>query len=245
VAMPLLDLAEVSDVMGLHPAWSAARAAPMRFRRDDFLGDPSTPLDGAVQDLVRERTGRRPEGPVAVLANLRTWGWLFNPIGLYFCADIAGPAGDPGPIGSLVAEVENTPWHERHAYVVGPPGKYRFAKELHVSPFLPTGLDYQLRYTAPGARLTVGLDVLRGDQTLFAAALFLRRRVLDRAALGRLLWKYPAMTHRVTAGIYAHAARLGLKGAPFFSHPARRTRKAGIVVAGSCPHMSDGAPTEW
>ena len=244
VAMPLLDLAEVDHVMGLHPAWSARRLAPVRFRREDYLGDPATPLDRAVQDLVSERTDRRPEGPVAMLAHLRTWGWLFNPISLYFCADIVEPAGDPRPISSLVVEVENTPWHDRHAYVVGAPGSHRFAKELHVSPFLPTGLDYELRYTAPGDRLTVALDVLQGDQRLFAATLLLHRRALDRHALGRLLWNYPAMTHRVTAGIYAHAARLRLKGAPFFTHPARQAGKAGIAAAGSCPHVSDVTRTE-
>ena len=244
VAMPLLDLDEVEDVMGLHPAWSASRAAPVRFRREDFLGDPAQPLDGAVRDVVSERTGRRPEGPVAMLANLRTWGWLFNPISLYFCANVADPAGDPGPISSLVAEVENTPWHDRHAYVVGPPGRHRFAKELHVSPFLPTGLDYQLRYTPPGERLTVGLDALLGGRRLFAATLFLRRRAIDRTALGRLLWNYPAMTHRVTASIYAQAARLRLKGSPFFSHPARQTRKASITAASSRPQMSDETGTQ-
>jgi DUF1365 family protein len=231
VAMPLLDLAEVDEVMSLHPAWSARRAAPVRFRRHDFLGDTGIPLDVAVRDLVGERTGRVPEGPVAMLANLRTWGWLFNPICLYFCAESAegGGSGVP-PVSSLVAEVENTPWNERHAYVVGPPGRHRFGKELHVSPFLPMAVDYELRYTAPGETLTVGLDVLRHDQRLFAAALWLRRRPLDRAAMGRLLWRYPATTHRVTAGIYSQAARLRLKGAPFFSHPDRRSPKAEITA---------------
>ncbi len=238
VAMPLLDLAEVDDVMSLHPAWSARRAAPVRFRREDFLGDPAVPLDQVVRDLVAGRTGRRPDGPVALLANLRTWGWLFNPISLYFCAGVADRPGQPGRIDSLVAEVQNTPWHERHGYVVGPPGRHRFAKELHVSPFLPPRLDYELRYTAPGPRLTVGLDVLEADQRLFAATLFLRRRALDRAALGRLLWHYPAMTHRITAGIYAQAARLRLKGAPFFGHPARQDGATDIVAARSCPHVS-------
>ena len=154
VAMPLLDLAEVDEVMDLHPAWSARRVAPVRFRRKDFLGDPSTPLDEAVRELIGERTGRRPGGPVAMLANLRTWGWLFNPISLYFCAEDAEPARGPGLISALVAEVENTPWHDHHAYVMGAPGRHRFAKELHVSPFLPTGLDYQIHYTAPGAPIT-------------------------------------------------------------------------------------------
>jgi DUF1365 family protein len=231
VAMPLLDLAEVDAVMGMHPAWSGHRISPVRFRRQDFLGDPATPLTRAVQDLVSDRTGRRPEGPVAMLANLRTWGWLFNPISLYFCADRTSPAGGSGPISSLVAEVENTPWHDRHAYVVGGPGNHRFAKELHVSPFLPSGVDYQLRYTAPGERLTVALEVVQGDRRLFAATLSLRRRPVNRAALSHLLWSYPALTHRVTAGIYAHAARLRLKGAPFFSHPGHQGRESGLVAA--------------
>ena len=219
-------------------SWTSTRpgrpAGPPRCgsRRDDFLGDPATPLDGAVRDLIGQRTGKRPGGPVAVLANLRTWGWLFNPISLYFCAD-APVGGDPGPITSLVAEVENTPWHDRHAYVMGPPGRHRFTKELHVSPFLPTGLDYQLCYSAPGDRLTVRLDVLEGDRRLLTATLVLQRRALDRAVLGRILWKYPALTHRVTAGIYAHAARLRLKGAPFFTHPARRARQTDVASGGT------------
>ena len=245
LAMPLLDLAEVDDVMDLHPAWSARRAAPVRFRREDFLGDPAAPLDQAVRDLIAERTGTRPGGPVALLAHLRTWGWLFNPISLYFCADVPEAAGDRGPISTLVAEVENTPWHDRRAYVVGPPGRHRFAKELHVSPFLPVGLDYQLHYTAPGERLTVCLDVLEDEQCHFTATLFLRRRRLDRAALGRLLWNYPALTHRVTAGVYAHAARLWLKGAPFFTHPALQPRKEADVASGGVgPHATDGTQSE-
>ena len=125
-------------------------------------------------------------------------------------------------VEALVAEVENTPWHERHAYVVGPPGRHRFAKVMHVSPFLPMDVDYELRYSAPGERLVVRLDVVRGGERLFAVTLSLGRRPLDRRGLGRLLWRYPDAHHRVSAGIYAQAARLRLKGAPFHLHPARR-----------------------
>lgn len=213
-AMPLLDLAEVGKVCALHPLLSDRWPAPVRFRRDDFLGDPGAPLDAAVHDVVASATGMQSRGPVALLGNVRTWGWLFNPISLYFCAD-----GDGRGVGALVAEVQNTPWHERTAYVVGPPGEHRFAKELHVSPFLPMDLDYRLRYSAPGLRLRVVIDVLRGPQRLFSAQLDLRRQEIDRHALGRLVWHQPAATHRVSAGIYAQAARLHLSGGPFFRHP--------------------------
>ena len=218
VAMPLLDLDEVDAVADLHPLVSRRRPAPVRFRRHDYLGDPTVPLSTAVRDLVEARSGRRPGGPVALLANLRTWGWLFNPIALYFCAE------EGGGIGALVAEVQNTPWHERTAYVVEGPGRYRFAKALHVSPFLPMEADYVLGYHAPGPRLTVSLDVVRGTERLFAARLALRRSPMERSALTRLVWNNPLPTHRVSAGIYVQAAKLKLKGAPFFVHPGKRRR---------------------
>jgi DUF1365 family protein len=217
VAMPLLDLAEIDSVTRLHPLWSSKRPAPVWFRRSDFLGNPAVPLDQAVRDLVEERSGTRPAGAIGLLANVRTWGWLFNPISLYFCGD----ADDIG-VESLVAEVENTPWHERCSYVVGPPGEHRFAKTMHVSPFLPMDVDYELRYTAPTGRLIVHFDVLRGGERLFAATLSLCRQGLDRRSLGRLLWATPAVTHRVSAGIYAQASRLHLRGAPLYRHPAKR-----------------------
>lgn len=217
VAMPLLDLAEIDSVTSRHPLWSSRRPAPVWFRRADFLGAPAIPLDEAVRDLVEDRVGQRPAGAIALMANLRTWGWLFNPISLYFCAD-----RDGATIEGLIAEVENTPWHERCSYVVGAPGRHRFAKTMHVSPFLPMDVDYVLRYSAPAERLVVQFDVMRSDERLLSATLSLRRRALDRRTLGQLLWSYPALTHRVSAGIYAQAARLRLRGAPFHRHPARQ-----------------------
>ena len=217
VAMPLIDLGEVEAVTGLHPLWSSRRPAPVWFRRADFLGDPARSLDETVRDLVAQRSGVRPGGDVALLANLRTWGWLFNPISFYFCFSPDGLA-----VEHLVAEVENTPWHERCQYVVGPPGSHRFAKSMHVSPFLPMEVDYRLRYSAPGERLAVHLDVVRDERRMFGATLSLRRRPLDRRSLGRLLWDYPAMSQRVSVGIYSQAARLALRRAPFFAHPRRR-----------------------
>jgi DUF1365 family protein len=215
--MPLLDLDEIDAVAALHPMWSARHPAPVHFRRRDFLGDPMDSLDESVRSLVEERAGQRPRGSIALLANLRRWGWLFNPISLYFCRDEAGA------VESVVAEVENTPWHERCAYVVGPPGTHRFAKTMHVSPFLPTAdVDYELRYTAPADRLVVQLDVLRGEERLLGVTLSLRRLTLDRRRLGRLVWSRQSSTRRVSARIYTQAARLHRAGAPFHAHPSRR-----------------------
>jgi DUF1365 family protein len=215
--MPLVDLDEVDALCRLHPLWSAHHPAPVRFRREDYLGPPSVPLDVAVRDLVEDRTGTRPTGPIAVLTNPRTWGWLFNPISCYFCFDAAGDA-----VEAMVAEVTNTPWHERHAYVVGGPGEHRMDKVLHVSPFLPMEQTYRLTYTAPGDELRVHFTVEGADGPALAAGMVLRRRPATRRSLGAVL-RFPARgTVGTSAGIYRQALALRRAGATFHPHPRRR-----------------------
>ena len=218
VAMPLLDLAEIDAVTGLHPLWSSRRPGAGVVPAS---GLPGRPGGAAGRGGTRPRRGAH-RAPTR-RARVACWRTCARGDGSSTpSACTSAPSRDGTGIETLVAEVENTPWHERCSYVVGPPGRHRFAKTMHVSPFLPMDVDYELRYTAPTERLVVHFDVMRGDERLLGATLSLRRRALDRRALGRLLWAYPALTHRVSAGIYAQAARLRLRGAPFHAHPARR-----------------------
>ena len=80
IFMAYLDLAELPQILDPLPLWSARRAAPARFRRDDHLGDPSRPLADCVRDLVADERGQRPVGPVRTLTNLRYFGHCFNPV---------------------------------------------------------------------------------------------------------------------------------------------------------------------
>lgn len=229
VAMPLVDLDEIDELCALHPLWSNEGRNAVCFRRGDYLGDPTLPLATAVRDVVEERLGHRPEGPVAMLAHPRTWGWAFNPITLYYCFDAGGTA-----VEALVGEVTNTPWHERHAYVVAGPGRHRFDKAMHVSPFLGMDMQYELAYGAPGERLSVRISTVRGGETLFDAFLRLERREASREALQRLVLSYPLMTMRVSAAIYRQAFALWRRGVPFVPHPRRR-RSAVAGASAGCP----------
>ena len=220
VAMPLVDLEELHDLCRMHPLWSEERPNVVSFRRRDYLPERVGPLADAVRDLVEERLGRRPTGPVAMLAHLRTWGWLFNPIALYYCFD-----QESGRVEALVAEVTNTPWHERHVYVVDGPGRHRMAKALHVSPFFGMDMDYELTYSEPGERLSVAMRAVRGDEVLFDAALRLERREAGRASLGRLAWHRSLGPLGGSAAIYRQAFALWRAGAPFVPHPRRSAPK--------------------
>lgn len=200
--------------------WSAKRPAAGWFRRGDFLGDPTRPLAECVRERVAQDTGSRPQGPVMLLANLRYFGKLMNPIACYYCYEEDGET-----LAAVVAEVTNTPWGERHAYVLPAhrgEGLLRahFDKCFHVSPFNPMSMHYDWSSHAPGERLGIHLENRMNGSKVFDATLSLRREPISTAALNRLLLlRFPLMTMKVAAAIYWEALRLFLKRAPFYGHP--------------------------
>ncbi len=219
VFMMYLDLDEVDGVFAGRLLWSATRPAFARWRRSDHPGDPSQPLAGWVRDLVAERTGVRPGGPVRLLTHLRYGGRGFNPISVYYCFAAGGK-----DLEWAVAEVTSTPWHERTHYVLdlrGPSRVHsgRMAKELHVSPFLPMSLDYRWRLSEPGAAVSVAFDVIDGDDVVLETGLAMRRRELTGAGMAGLLLRHPPMSLRVVGGIYWQALRLWAKRVPYHARP--------------------------
>lgn len=217
-----LDLEELPSVLTGGVGLSRAQFSPASFCRRDHLGDPATRLTEPVRGLVRERTGRTPAGPIRLLTLPRCFGYYFNPLSLYYCFDAAGRT-----VEAIVAEVTNTPWLERHWYVlwegnrVGRPNSLRFRhrKGFHVSPFMGMDAIYDWRLTGPGRRLSVCIDSSRAGKRFFDVTMVLRRRELSRRSLVRTLLRHPWMTFRVSQAIYWQAARLWWKKCPFFAHP--------------------------
>jgi DUF1365 family protein len=220
LALAYLDLDELPRL--LDGRLVARHPGLVRFRRRDYLGDPAVPLHRAVRDVVEEQTGARPEGPIRLLTQLRSFGHCFNPVSFYYCME---PSGER--LQALVAEVTNTPWKERHAYVLpsepGSPAllEAQFEKALRVSPFMGMNHRYRARAAMPADTLSVHISSSRAGTTVFDATLALRRRELTRASMAATTARYPLATVRVLMLIYAHALRLKLAGAPVHRHPQR------------------------
>ncbi len=217
--MLYLDLDELAD----RPSsllFRRGRAGILSFCRADYYGDPAVPLKRSIHDLVEARLGARPRGPIRLLTQVRCFGYVFNPVSFYYCF-----AADGVTLESIVAEITNTPWQERHAYVLAAAdGEVRatFPKAFHVSPFFGMTQRYRWRLTSPGDTLAVTMVNEEHGEDVFSASLSLERRDLTGGALWRVVLRQPFMTWLIHLGIYVQALRLRQKGTPYFEHPAKR-----------------------
>ncbi len=220
--LPYLDVDALPQSLDALPCWSARRRALVRFRAEDFYAGRAEPLGPAVRRLVEQRLGRTPTGPIFLLAHLRTFGWQFNPLAVYYCWN-----DDETQLDAIVLEVTNTPWNERHWYVFDgrvSPESARTAKALYVSPFLPMDVEYRVSWTPPGADLTLEIVVERDGVPLFAAALALVRTELTRRRAVELLVRYPVAPLRASVAIYRKALKSWMDRVPWYRHPRRRTQ---------------------
>ena len=217
-----LDLIELPELFDIHPFWSCEKLNLASFRRRDHFGDPEISLDQAVRDLIEHDMGKRPEGPIRLLTHLRYFGHCFNPASFYYCYDAADTR-----VETIVVEIHNTPWAERHCYVLGSDQnehpminwrRHRFDKAFHVSPFIDIDIQYDWRFKVPGDSIQVHMIDFEKGEKLFDASLSLQRHGITRQALTRFLVKYPVMTGKVIFLIYWQALRLVLKKTPFFTH---------------------------
>jgi DUF1365 family protein len=224
VVYAYLDLDELDQVFAGRWFWSTTNPAPVRFRRMDYLGDSTVSLKAAVRQRIERETGHLPSGPIRVLSHLRHFGFSFNPVSFYYCFDSTDSF-----VETIVAEITNTPWNERHAYVLPqhqslkyPQGlRFRFGKVFHVSPFMPMDLQYDWAFGSPDQCLMVHMKNINHDRTMFDARMTLERQPINGYTCARALIRYPMMSMKVMGAIYWQALKLFLKRMPFYSHPSK------------------------
>jgi len=218
-SMLLLDLDDIPQK--LHPTswWQQLKFAGLRLRRDDYLQPQQRSIADAVRQHIYEHNGLRLEGKIFFLGHVRQWGACFNPVVFYFCHDLLGK------LRAIVAEINNTPWDERHRYVLminqstsdDKTYKFSFPKTFHVSPFMPMDIDYQWAFTFYRSHIGIFMSLNRAGERVFDVSLKLQIKPLDR--LGQIPWRHPFQCQRVIVGIYWQALLLWLKRLRVFPHP--------------------------
>lgn len=224
VYMMYFDLDEVEDVLATSPFWSVKRWHPARFVRSDYFGDPKVSLKTAVLAEVNQRLGLSIDGPVRLLTNARYFGYLINPISVYYCFD------KDDRLQAMMLQVTNTPWEERVTYVFkcdpdSRTQRKRIDKAMHVSPFHPMEHFYDWRSSVPSNKVAIHMknkEQASPQKCVFDATLSLHREPITKANMNAILWRYPWMTAKVAWGIYWQALKLFIKRVPIHDHPKHK-----------------------
>lgn len=175
-----LDLDELDQLIKMKWYLGTSIFHPVRYKRSDFYEPQGGDLKQAVVNRVQVDFHRYGLAEVEIkrvvlLTHLRYFNFTFNPVSFYYCYD----AHDQ--LVAIQAEITNTPWKERHSYVLpvsecargSTRGEiayeafaaskqtkhaFRFEKEFHVSPFNPMNMFYRWVFSSPNESLLVHMD---------------------------------------------------------------------------------------
>lgn len=207
-----LNLDEVEQLDNQIRGFSNEQFNWVSFRRSDFLKNASMPLKQEALQTMSELAGTPLSGEVFLLSPLRVLGMYFSPVNFYYLKS------GKGVFTHLLAEVSNTPWNERHCYLVDLFNPSETQKQFHVSPFNPIDMTYRWHVPQPSERLNLRLDCCKGSKH-FTAAVALEKEVMSSRSLLKTLLKIPSITIKTVWGIYWQALKLFIKKTPIYDHP--------------------------
>ena len=212
-----IALDELPRLQKLSRLLSTDKFAPLWFRRQDYLRGSEGDLAAAVRTKMSELAGEQLHGRVYFLGNLRTFGLYFSPINCYFLEQ-----DDSGEYSYMLAEVSNTPWNERHYYLLDLGQELAHDKAFHVSPFNPIDMRYEWQIRAPQNEplhsSTIHLAAVKSERH-FSATMRLQRQEMNRKTIRNVFLRYPINTLTTVFAIYWQALRLWLKKTPIYDHP--------------------------
>ncbi len=217
IFMLAFDLDELDAVAARIPFLSRNSRNLYEFRDRDHLTLPgfehATVKENLIAYLAQNGIRFPPTGRISLVTLPRVFGYIFNPVSFYFCADAAGT-----PFCAVV-QVGNT-FREMKPYLLREPSgenAFRLIKPKHfyVSPFSALDLAFDFKLRVPGERLDIHIDDREGDRTTLVTALTGERQPLTAARLAWFTLKYPLITLKVIGLIHWHAFLLWAKRLPF------------------------------
>lgn len=219
--MLALDVDELEGNSWLSEIMSSSRFKAISINQKDYLvGEPKS-LRARIINKVKSLNGKNDIARIVMLVQPRTFGIYFSPANFYFCYD------QNDECSQMLCEVSNTPWNQRHYYLVDMKGDMVNDKQFHVSPFMDLNMSYVWKITPPTpgkGNLMVHIENVRsvGDEAkrekLFDATVALKAKTLNESNLRDLKYQLPLMSVKVVLGIYWQALKIFLKRIPFISY---------------------------
>ncbi len=185
--------------------------------KDHGLGQ-DRPLISYIREVLINAGLDCQNGPVRLLCYPRLFGYVFNPLSVYYCYDQAET------LKAVIYEVSNT-FGERHSYLIKidtTTDKIMYhscKKDFYVSPFLDMNAIYYFSITPPSKVLTIHIDEQDKNGSILKASFTGRSLFFNDKSLVKLFLRYPLMSLKVVAGIHWEALKLWKKGLNIISRP--------------------------
>ena len=236
-----LNLDDLPELLRKLWCFSRSRWSVASFQLDDHLDEEQlrefdNDLPAFLRFQIQSAGATVGDGPICVLTPLRHFGFYFSPLSLFFCWDKA-----ESEVPVVVAEVNNTPWRQKHWYVLGDQNltqspksqvphqraalagssseKYIHEKKFHVSPFMEMEQRYEWTVSKPEDKLKISIQSHDQAGQIFGASLNLDRRPLTNWTFFRMVLRYPLAPLQILGAIYFEAFRLWRKGLPYHPNP--------------------------
>lgn len=229
IFMWMLDLDEIDALARSTLLLSRNRFNLYSFRDDDhlYLGKP-TLRENVETYLAREGIHEKP-ARIHLLTNLRTMGYVFNPVSFIFCYD-----SDEQPLAVLV-EVHNT-FGELKPFLLSREDleANRFRKEypklFYISPFSDLDQRLEIKVELPGNRLALYVNNSEkgASKPFFRSSLTGNAVPLNNRSLLAYSLRFPLITLKVITLIHWHALKLYLKKVPFHKKSENAHLQKGI-----------------
>jgi DUF1365 family protein len=191
------------------------------FRSGDHLGDPDATIRSNVERYLRTQGIEPDGGPIHMLTSARVFGYVFNPLTLFWCYR---SNGEPG---CVVAEVHNT-YGERHCYLLrtDSAGRASVPKALYVSPFNDVDGQYRMKLPGPGERLAVSIVLEREGHQPFVASMDGKRQPATPRNILAAALTVPAAPLMVSALIRLQGITLWARRLPVVARPHHPSQEA-------------------
>ncbi|TDT80479.1 hypothetical protein DFO47_104379 [Arthrobacter sp. AG258] len=191
------------------------------FRAGDHLGDPGASFRANVERYLRTQGIEPDGGPIHMLTSARVFGYVFNPLTLFWCY------GTNGELRCVVAEVHNT-YGERHCYLLrtDPSGRASVPKAFYVSPFNDVDGEYRMKLPAPGERLAVSIVLEREGHRPFVATMDGKRKPATIRNILAAAVAVPAAPMLVSALIRLQGVKLWARRLPVVARPHHPPQEA-------------------